>query len=275
MSEALQIHEMWQNFGMVAYYSEMFANMFAASVSRKNKKSYTVVDVGFNTGQFTRLARLCFDKMQAEGKVPQDASLRIIGFEPNVFLVNVAPIIQGLELFTLALSDEEGTQTLYVPIFRTEPANLEQGAKSHRNEYGGVYGISTLGVDRQQQLMVEIPDLRWSNLVVQTTTLDTFCQQHNIDEIDWLKIDVEFFERKVLMGAKNLLAKNAIRCGQFEGNIDPNVETLLDAFGNNARTQLFLDESRLRIIDPNYNIVQLPTTNRLIEGEFFFIGSNF
>lgn len=275
MSEESKIREMFQNFGMVAYYSKTFTDLFATAILRKAKKTYTVVDVGFNTGQFSRLALTCFDQLKMSGKIPEDSRLRIVGFEPNSFLADAAPHFQGLELHKLALSNETCTQSLHVPIFEHEPDDLESGAKFHRNEYGGVYGTSTLGDDRQQQLKSEMPNLRWKDLEVQTTTLDEFCKHNDIDEIDWLKIDVEFFERKVLDGAKNLLSNAAIRCGQFEGDTRLNAETLDDALGNNEKTQQFLERNGLQIVDTNYNIVNLPTLNNLIDGEFFFVGDKF
>lgn len=51
---------------------------------------------------------------------------------------------------------------------------------------------------------------------VETTTLDSFCQQHDINSIDYLKIDVEGAESDVLQGAVGLLEKKAIRYIQFE-----------------------------------------------------------
>jgi FkbM family methyltransferase len=48
------------------------------------------------------------------------------------------------------------------------------------------------------------------------TTLDAFCDQHHIDSIDFLKIDVEGAEYLVIKGANRLLIDNAITCIQFE-----------------------------------------------------------
>lgn len=52
--------------------------------------------------------------------------------------------------------------------------------------------------------------------IIKVTTLDEFCQNNNIPEIFYLKIDVEGAELDVLKGGKNLLKKNKIHFLQFE-----------------------------------------------------------
>lgn len=51
---------------------------------------------------------------------------------------------------------------------------------------------------------------------VRLTTLDTFCETHHIQAIDYLKIDVEGHDLAVLQGAPTLLANGRIRLIQFE-----------------------------------------------------------
>jgi FkbM family methyltransferase len=52
--------------------------------------------------------------------------------------------------------------------------------------------------------------------VGQVTTLDDFCRDAGISQIDFLKIDVEGTEHKVLQGADRLLSQGAVSCIQFE-----------------------------------------------------------
>lgn len=53
-------------------------------------------------------------------------------------------------------------------------------------------------------------------------TLDSFCVQNAIDNIDFMKMDVQGYEYNVLLGAKNLLAKGRIKFIQFEFD-EPNI----------------------------------------------------
>jgi FkbM family methyltransferase len=52
--------------------------------------------------------------------------------------------------------------------------------------------------------------------IVEAITLDSFCKQHDIQKIDYLKIDVEGAESDVLLGTIDLLKNKAIQFIQFE-----------------------------------------------------------
>ena len=51
---------------------------------------------------------------------------------------------------------------------------------------------------------------------VSVTTLDAYCAEHGIAEIDFLKIDTEGHDLKVLRGARERFAARAIAIVQFE-----------------------------------------------------------
>lgn len=51
---------------------------------------------------------------------------------------------------------------------------------------------------------------------VLTTTIDDYCSINSVEKIDFLKIDVEGVEALVFKGAKEMLAKDAIKIIQFE-----------------------------------------------------------
>ena len=46
-------------------------------------------------------------------------------------------------------------------------------------------------------------------------TLDDYCKENNIDDIDFLKIDTEGYEKEVLSGGSNIV-ENGTKCIQFE-----------------------------------------------------------
>ena len=61
-------------------------------------------------------------------------------------------------------------------------------------------------------------------LNVNTNTIDNYCNEKSINNIDFIKIEVEGAEKIVLDGAKNMLENNKIKMGIFEIG-----ETLKDA----------------------------------------------
>jgi len=56
-----------------------------------------------------------------------------------------------------------------------------------------------------------------SSMIVKTNTIDNYCQQNNITEIDILKLDVQGFELNVLEGALKLLRDKKIKLIYTEG----------------------------------------------------------
>jgi hypothetical protein len=51
---------------------------------------------------------------------------------------------------------------------------------------------------------------------VNVITLDSYCSTHGIERVDFLKIDAEGHDLKVLRGSRELFAKGAIGAAQFE-----------------------------------------------------------
>ena len=67
--------------------------------------------------------------------------------------------------------------------------------------------------------------------VVDAISLDSFCQQHNIEKIDYLKIDVEGAEWDVLQGASELLKNKTVEFIQFEIS-----QKMLEGLNRNAKS---------------------------------------
>jgi FkbM family methyltransferase len=95
--------------------------------------------------------------------------------------------------------------------------------------------------------------------VVEVDTLDNFAAEHNIEYIDFIKIDTEGSELAVLKGGSDLLARKRIGVIQFEFN-EMNVYSR--SFLNDFR--LLLSNYKLMRLLP-YGLLELPDTPVLTE----------
>jgi FkbM family methyltransferase len=84
-------------------------------------------------------------------------------------------------------------------------------------------------------------------LNVKCQTLDSYCEEHSIQQIDFIKIDVEGAEKTVFEGAKGLLQENRIKAGVFEIG-----ETLNDA-GTSTDEVCALIESYGYVIEKHFS----------------------
>ena len=152
-----------------------------------NRSRPLVFDVGANQGDYAELVR---------EYLPQ---AKIIAFEPGpaAFVRLQNRRLQDTEAFPYALADKAGQAMLY--------DHGQQEGSEHASLFGEVF------VDVYHSRQVQAHK-------VKVMTLDGFCQQARIPRIDFLKIDVEGAELRVLQGAKKLLAQGAIQVVQFEFN---------------------------------------------------------
>lgn len=58
-----------------------------------------------------------------------------------------------------------------------------------------------------------------TTIEVNTKTLDSFCTEHNIETIDFLKLDVEGAELDIFLGAQRMLSEKRIPMIQFEYSV--------------------------------------------------------
>jgi len=77
-----------------------------------------------------------------------------------------------------------------------------------------IFGQSLSGL--RSLVKPKYPMYNSNNAAVKTETIDNICARLEITSIDFLKIDVEGFEKEVLGGASGLLKKNMIKFIQFE-----------------------------------------------------------
>jgi len=154
-----------------------------------SEKANTILDIGANTGVFTIVS----NKINPETTV--------YSFEPNP--VNFKRLSYNLSINNLdcnrlirkAVGDCEDVITFTVP--KNEEVSLVSSAV-------GEFSSSFF-------------DIEYKKIAVEQTSLDTFITETDIDHVDLIKIDVEYYEEFVLKGAKKLLAEHSpvIMCEIF------------------------------------------------------------
>ena len=121
---------------------------------------------------------------------------RIIGFEPfpesfQEFKKNCRSF-QQIEPYQLAVAESSGTKTFYSTDF--SPQNSLLKLSPICEDYYAQSNASTI-----------------TSLSVESVTLDSFCHDKNINEIDICKIDIQGAELLALKGAESLLEGKAIK----------------------------------------------------------------
>lgn len=147
----------------------------------------TVFDIGANFGYYGILA--------AQLVEPNDA--RIILFEANPNLLpyirktlsvnwlNRHTIVEGV-----GISDKAGTAEL--TILRDYIGSSSLHSVEHLNRYV------------RNSMMVVAED----TVTVNTVSIDGYCQQHGIESIDLIKMDIEGYEEKAYAGMKGMIEKS-------------------------------------------------------------------
>jgi len=152
-----------------------------------------VFDIGANVGDYSFL----FSKLVG-------SSGKVYSFEPT--------------LSTFQKLQYRITQSGLKNIYAFHKAAFSENIQIEFNEFADDYSVwNSIGKPQMvdpKNLNNYVPIVRTEK--VEAITVDVFCKEHNIEEINYLKVDVEGAERDVLQGAKNLLSKKAIRFIQFE-----------------------------------------------------------
>jgi FkbM family methyltransferase len=148
-----------------------------------DKERLTVFDVGANNGEYSRLI---------SAELPNAS---IYAFEPNYELAKESNY-GAAKIFTVGLGQNRRSANLFFDPAVTEEASIHENVSSLASAENGHY--------RTLEISIE--------------TLDDFCKNENIEEIDFLKIDTEGNEYAVLLGAKEMLQQNKVSVIQFEFN---------------------------------------------------------
>ena len=147
-------------------------------------KIKTIFDVGANVGEYAKILKKYFDTAKIYCFEPAKETFRIlkdnVGEAENVILNN------------MGFSDKAGWDTLY---YDTEASGL---ASLYKRQ------LDYINIDLAKSEEVQIE------------TLDRYCVENDIQEIDFLKMDIEGNELNALEGGKNLLREKRIGVIQIE-----------------------------------------------------------
>lgn len=150
-----------------------------SALGNRIKGANLCIDIGANRGITSIwMAKLCNKVYSFE---PEKEN--ILRFKENIEINHV----NNVELLPLAVSDKAGEMDL----------NILEGSGHH--SLGRVSTSKILGKQ-----------------AVKVTTLNDFCQDRRINEVDFLKIDVEGFEIEVLKGGAELFQDKKIKLVAFE-----------------------------------------------------------
>jgi len=149
--------------------------------------SITVFDVGANVGDFAYTVQNILGQ-----------SATIFCFEPKKSTFDALKMrfsdVENPKLFNFGFGNKQETVTLY---FDRDPEKSGLASVYPRNlDHFGIYL-------KEQE-------------TIQLTTIDTFCQENDINNINFLKMDVEGHEISVLNGAKRMINADAITNILFE-----------------------------------------------------------
>lgn len=173
-----------------------------------------LMDVGANRGAFTMSLRAAFAQQ----------AFTLHTFEPAAdsfrLLTELIPAQASVHLHQLALSNQSGEAPLYADKAASSLASLYPRDLNH------------LSIDFSQQEKVK------------TATLTSFCQEHTISYIHFLKLDTEGHELSILQGGKSLISADAIEVIQFEFG------------GCNIDSRTYFRDYYL-LLDPKYRIFRI------------------
>jgi len=162
-------------------------------VRKTVRAGMTVFDIGANIGKYAKLfSILVGDKG------------RVYAFEPSV---------RSFEKLVSTISQFNCSNVM--PINKAVYSeNRNVIINEFAEEYSSWNSLGLPNMKNPRNPSITVPIERSAE--VEAVTLNSFCQQHHISRIDYLKLDVEGSELNALIGASGLLEQKAISYLQFE-----------------------------------------------------------
>lgn len=197
------------NYGMVDSGEEEVLKRVSLRMA-KSKKPLVLFDVGANIGKYALTLLKTFPE-----------SSNIYGFEPSKKTFEELKRnlgVHDVKLFNIGFGEKKEHINLYSIGENTTLASAYQ-RESNENE--------TVHVEQ-----------------IEISTIDAFCKNHNIDKIDFLKVDVEGYEINVFKGASEMFKNNKINTIQFEFG------------GTQIEPRVFIRDF-YSLFSPNYNLFRI------------------
>ena len=180
-------------FGKILNFDDIYKSKF-------KEKNPIIFDVGANRGQ------------SIERFIQINKDLKVHAFEPNPdeyeTLIKKFSSNADIYLNNFGISENQESMNLNVTI--------NSGNSSFYNIKKNTDWIKI----RSKQFKTNQDDFIKKIVKVKCDTLDNYCHNNKIEQIDLLKIDTQGFEDKVLSGASNLIQNKKIKFIELEIMLD-------------------------------------------------------
>jgi FkbM family methyltransferase len=228
------------NKSTIQKYKLHFKNLLSKSYNLTNdevikvfvkKDNPIIFDVGANIGTSIDRFKKLFPSPEFYCFEPGNNEFQILNKNYNY---------ANIKLFNFALGSKNESQKFYI-----NPISL-------LSSFNSINANSKVLKTMQKELFVDVSQTI-KTTEVQVKTLDSFLEDHDLKSIDILKIDVQNYEDKVLLGAKKNLLINKFKVIELELNI-----------GTTYKKNLNFYEVDKILIENNYRLVAIDNFGNLI-----------
>lgn len=201
---------------------------FEYVLARLKKNKLVIFDCGAQHGHYSEMVAEVLKKHNID-------SYNIYLFEPGIFLRDELSVKflndSRFHIIDKAVADVNGEAKLFYPW-----------------EGAGTASLSSLNND--QQSITEGNNQKYE--IIETIIMDDFCEQLGIHQIDFIKLDIEGYEFKALLGLHKMIKNKRVQFIQFEQGVSSlDSKQLLkdfwDAFHDAYHFYIILHEGLVRI----------------------------